>query len=44
MMATRSKGLSMQHIESRTSISPTLGGKDLGADIDFRIYPRLLLG
>ena len=40
MVATRSKGLSMQHIESRTSISPMLGGKDLGADIDFRIYPR----
>ena len=40
MMVTRSKGLSMQHIESRTSISPMLGGKDLGADINFRIYPR----
>ncbi len=40
MVATRSKGLSMQHIESRTSISPMLGGKDLGADIDFMIYPR----
>jgi len=40
MLATRSKGLSMQHIESRTSISPMLGGKDLGADIDFKIYPR----
>ncbi len=40
MLATRSKGMSMQHIESRTSISPMLGGKDLGADIDFRIYPR----
>ena len=40
MLATRSKGMSMQHIESRTSISPMLGGKDLGADIDFNIYPR----
>jgi CHASE2 domain-containing sensor protein len=40
MVATRSKGMSMQHIESRSSISPMLGGKDLGADIDFRIYPR----
>jgi len=40
MLATRSKGMSMQHIESRTSISPMLGGKDLGADINFRIYPR----
>ena len=40
MLATRSKGMSMQHIESRTGISPMLGGKDLGADIDFKIYPR----
>ena len=44
MLATRSKGLSMQHIESRTSISPMLGGKDLGADIDFNIYPRFYAG
>ncbi len=40
MVVTRSKGMSMQHIESRASISPMLGGKDLGADIDFKIYPR----
>jgi serine/threonine-protein kinase len=40
MVATRSKGMSMQHIESRISNSPTLGEKDLGADIDLRIYPR----
>jgi CHASE2 domain-containing sensor protein len=40
MLATRSKGMSMQHIESRIGISPMLGGKDLSADIDFRIYPR----
>jgi serine/threonine-protein kinase len=40
MVATRSKGMSMQHIESRSNISPMLGGKDLGADIDFKIYPR----
>jgi serine/threonine-protein kinase len=40
MVATRSKGLSMQHIENRISISPMLGGKDVGADIDFKIYPR----
>jgi CHASE2 domain-containing sensor protein len=40
MLATRSKGMSMQHIESRISTSPMLGGKDLGADMDFRIYPR----
>jgi serine/threonine-protein kinase len=44
MLATRSKGMSMQHIESRISISPMLGGKDLGADIDFRIYPRYYEG
>jgi len=40
ILATRSKGMSMQHIESRANISPMLGGKDLGADIDFKIYPR----
>ena len=40
MVATRSKGLSMQHIESRTAISPMLGGKDLGADVNFHVYPR----
>jgi serine/threonine-protein kinase len=40
MLATRSKGMSMQHIESRASARPMLGGNDLGADINFRIYPR----
>lgn len=40
MLATRSKGMSMQHIESRASASPMLGGKDLGTDINFRIYPH----
>jgi serine/threonine-protein kinase len=40
IVATRSKGMSMQHIESRIGTSPMLGGKDLGADIDFKIYPR----
>jgi len=40
MLATRSKSMSTQHIESRASARPTLGGKDLGADINFRIYPR----
>ena len=40
MLATRSKGMSMQHIESRASARPMLGGKDLGADINFKIYPR----
>ena len=40
MLATRSQGMSVQHIESIISISPMLGGKDLGSDIDFKIYPR----
>ena len=40
MLATRSQGMSVQDIESIISISPMLGGKDLGADIDFKIYPR----
>ena len=40
MIVTRSKGMSMQHIESRISTSPMLGGKDLGADTDYKIYPR----
>ena len=40
MMAARSKGLSMQNIESRSSVSPLLDGKDLGADYNFRVYPR----
>jgi len=40
MLAVRSKGMSMEHIESRASTSPMLGGKDLGTDIDFKIYPR----
>ena len=44
MLATRSKGLSMQHIESRAGTSPMLGGKDLGADNEFRIYPRFYEG
>ncbi len=44
MVATRAKGLSMQHIESRASVSPMLGGKDLGADINMRIYPRFYEG
>ena len=34
MVATRSKGLSMQHIESRGSFSPMLADKDLGTDVD----------
>ena len=44
MMVTRGKGLSMEHIESRSEISPELGGKSLGADVDLRIYPRYYQG
>ena len=40
MLATRSKGLSNTHIESRGGASPTLNGKVIGADSSFRIYPR----
>ena len=40
MVAARSEGLSMQDIETRSSISPRLGDKGLGADVDLRIYPR----
>jgi serine/threonine-protein kinase len=40
MVATRSKGLSMQHIESRGSASPMLADKGLATDIDLQIYPR----
>jgi serine/threonine-protein kinase len=40
MLATRSKGLSTKHIESRGGASPTLNGKVIGADSSFRIYPR----
>jgi serine/threonine-protein kinase len=40
MMVTRGKGLSQEHIESRAEISPELGGKSLGADVNLRIYPR----
>jgi len=39
-LAMRSKGLSMEHINSGTSMSPMLGDKDLNTDIDLRIYPR----
>ena len=44
MMATRSKGLSAQQIESKGVISPALDGKDLGADYYLRIYPRYYSG
>jgi eukaryotic-like serine/threonine-protein kinase len=44
MMVTRGKGLSMEHIESRSEISPELGGKSLGADVELRIYPRYYQG
>ena len=40
MLATRSKGLQVDDIESRAGISPLLDGKSLGTDIDLRIYPR----
>jgi CHASE2 domain-containing sensor protein len=44
MMATRSKGLTTEDIDSRSSIVPTLKGKDLGTDAGFRIYPRYYRG
>jgi CHASE2 domain-containing sensor protein len=44
MMATRSKGLSAQQIESQGGIRPALDGKDLGADHNLRIYPRYYSG
>ncbi len=44
MMAARSKGLTTQDIDSRSSISPTMKGKDLGTDAGFRIYPRYYRG
>ena len=44
MMAARSKGLSVQNIESRSSDTPLLDGKDLGTDYNFRIYPRYYRG
>ncbi len=40
MMTARSKGLTVDDIESWAEVSPMLDGKDLGADIDFQIYPR----
>jgi len=44
MLATRSKGLTTQDIDSRSSISPTLKGKGLGTDAGYRIYPRYYYG
>lgn len=44
MMATRSKGLSAQDIESQGLISPMLDGRELGADYHLRIYPRYYSG
>jgi len=40
MMVTRSKGLSVDAIESMPGSGPTLGGKSLGTDIGLHIYPR----
>lgn len=39
-LATRSKGLSMQHIVSKITERPMLGGKELNTDIDLNMYPR----
>ncbi|MCP4469980.1 MAG: CHASE2 domain-containing protein [Gammaproteobacteria bacterium] len=44
MLATRSKGMSMQHIGTKSSVNPMLGDKDLRTDIDLRIYPRFYQG
>ena len=44
MLATHARGMSMQDIESRGSISPVLGDKNLGSDHNFRIYPRYYRG
>ncbi len=40
MMATRSKGLSMQNISSKPGERVLLGDKELATDINFNIYPR----
>jgi len=40
MLATRSKGISVQHIVSREGDKPMLGGQVLNTDSDFNIYPR----
>lgn len=40
MVATRSKGLSMQHLVSRGGEQAMLGGKELDTDNNFNIYPR----
>ncbi|MDH3632592.1 MAG: serine/threonine-protein kinase [Gammaproteobacteria bacterium] len=44
MLAARSKGMSVQHIESRAGARAMLGGDDLGADMNFGIYPRFYIG
>lgn len=40
MVATRSKNLSMQHIDSRVSVTPTLDGKRIGTDVNLKVLPR----
>jgi serine/threonine-protein kinase len=40
MLATRSKGISVQHVVSRGGDKPMLGGQPLNTDSDFNIYPR----
>jgi len=40
MLATRSKGISMQHVVSREGDKPMLGGQMLNTDSNFNIYPR----
>ena len=40
MLATRSKGISVQHVVSREGDKPMLGGQLLDTDSNFNIYPR----
>ena len=40
MVATRNKGISMQHIASQEGEKPMLGGNVLDTDRDFNIYPH----
>ena len=40
MMVALSQGMSVKDIKSRSSAGPMLGDRNLGADTDFRIYPR----
>ena len=40
VLATRSKGLSMDRIVSKVSERPMLGDKELNSDVDLNMYPR----